>query len=160
MTTRDNKDSIRVLLYSYYTTITGWGVLLTYIRDFGTVCLWHMLSARRQEECLKQLMEGSLPIKDTLRAFDWKEKIRLPFGPEETSDMWHAQQNYAISCFGCGVLTHTSKSTAAKADLQVTYLLFLNEVREQNAEASNKMVDEVLLECEVSNFKCTDYTSL
>ena len=26
---RDNKDYIRVLLYSYYTTITGWGVLLT-----------------------------------------------------------------------------------------------------------------------------------
>ena len=27
---RDNKDSIRVLLYSYYTTVTGWGVLLVY----------------------------------------------------------------------------------------------------------------------------------
>ena len=24
----DNKDYIRALLYSYYTTITGWGVLL------------------------------------------------------------------------------------------------------------------------------------
>ena len=95
-------------------------------------------------------MEGALPIKDTLLVFDWKEKIRLPFGPEETSDMWHAQQKYAISCFGCCVLAHTSKSTAAKADIQVTYLLFLNEVREQNAEASNRMVDEVLRECEVS----------
>ena len=27
---RDNRDYIRVLLYSYYTTITGWGVLLCY----------------------------------------------------------------------------------------------------------------------------------
>ena len=26
---RDNKDSIRVLSYSYYMTITGWGVLLS-----------------------------------------------------------------------------------------------------------------------------------
>ena len=26
--TRDNKDYTKVLLYSYYTTITGWGVLL------------------------------------------------------------------------------------------------------------------------------------
>ena len=25
VTIRDNKDSIRVLLYSYYTTSTGWG---------------------------------------------------------------------------------------------------------------------------------------
>ena len=28
VTMRDNRDYIRVLLYSYYTTITGWGVLL------------------------------------------------------------------------------------------------------------------------------------
>ena len=28
MTIRDNRDYIRVLSYSYYTTITGWGVLL------------------------------------------------------------------------------------------------------------------------------------
>ena len=29
VTTRDNKDDIRVLSYSYHTTITGWGVLLS-----------------------------------------------------------------------------------------------------------------------------------
>ena len=28
VTITDNRDYIRVLLYSYYTTITGWGVLL------------------------------------------------------------------------------------------------------------------------------------
>ena len=28
LTIRDNRDYIRVLLYSYYITITGWGVLL------------------------------------------------------------------------------------------------------------------------------------
>ena len=28
VTIRDNRDYLRVLLYSYYTTITGWGVLL------------------------------------------------------------------------------------------------------------------------------------
>ena len=30
VTIRDNRGYIRVLLYSYYTTITGWGVLLTH----------------------------------------------------------------------------------------------------------------------------------
>ena len=30
VTIRDNKDYIGVLLYSYYTTITGWGLLLRY----------------------------------------------------------------------------------------------------------------------------------
>ena len=29
MTIGDDKDYIKVLLYSYYATITGWGVLLT-----------------------------------------------------------------------------------------------------------------------------------
>ena len=31
VTIRDNRGYIRVLLYSYYTTITGWGVLLRYM---------------------------------------------------------------------------------------------------------------------------------
>ena len=31
VTIRDNKDYIRVLLYSYYTTITGWAVLLIFL---------------------------------------------------------------------------------------------------------------------------------
>ena len=30
VTMRNNKDNIRVLLSSYYTTIIGWGVLLRY----------------------------------------------------------------------------------------------------------------------------------
>ena len=30
VTIRDNEDYSRVLFYSYYTTITGWGVLLMY----------------------------------------------------------------------------------------------------------------------------------
>ena len=31
VTIRDNKDYIRVLLYSYYSTITGWGVFISYM---------------------------------------------------------------------------------------------------------------------------------
>ena len=35
VTIGDNRDYIRVLLYSYYTTITGWGVLLHHGLDSG-----------------------------------------------------------------------------------------------------------------------------
>ena len=35
VTIKDNRDHIRVLVYSYYTTITGWGVLLRYPGDYG-----------------------------------------------------------------------------------------------------------------------------
>ena len=37
VTIMDNKDNIRVLLYSYYTTITGWGVLLMYVVHAASV---------------------------------------------------------------------------------------------------------------------------
>ena len=38
MTARDNRDYIRVLSYSYYTTITGWGVLLSQgVVDLGRI---------------------------------------------------------------------------------------------------------------------------
>ena len=36
VTIRDNANYIRVLLYSYYTTITGWGVLLMYLIKMPT----------------------------------------------------------------------------------------------------------------------------
>ena len=35
VTIMDNRDYGRVLLYSYYTTITGWGVLLRQTRRYG-----------------------------------------------------------------------------------------------------------------------------
>ena len=37
VTLRDNEDYIRVLSYSYYITITGWGVLLTNTLEFVQV---------------------------------------------------------------------------------------------------------------------------
>ena len=35
----DNKDYIRVLLYSYYTTLTGWGVLISHWAIKGSLGL-------------------------------------------------------------------------------------------------------------------------
>ena len=64
--------------------------------------VWHMLTARRQQDCLKRLLGGELPKEDAVVVFDWKEKIRLPIGPAETSHMWHCQQKYAIFWRLCG----------------------------------------------------------
>ena len=36
VTTRDNRGHIGILLYSYFTTITGWGVLLTTTQERTT----------------------------------------------------------------------------------------------------------------------------
>ena len=107
----------RLQLYSF--TEAPAGVLLKGHVSLLRSYLWHMLTARRQENCLKQLMTPEkLPQGDTLLIFDWKEKIRLPVGPEETSDMWHCQQKYAISCFGCCCFRHTSFSSPTTPALE------------------------------------------
>ena len=41
VTIRDSRDCIRVLLYSYHTTITGWGVLLRFrVWGSGQALAW------------------------------------------------------------------------------------------------------------------------
>ena len=42
VTIRDNRDYIRVLTYSHYTTITGWGVLLTHPSYRSFIPLYQM----------------------------------------------------------------------------------------------------------------------
>ena len=44
VTIGDNRDYIRVLLYSYYTTITGWGVLSMYL------ALWDYFNRTDREQ--------------------------------------------------------------------------------------------------------------
>ena len=46
--------------------------------------LWRMLTARRQQDCLKRLLGGELPKEDVVVS----STGRLPIGPAETSDMW------------------------------------------------------------------------
>ena len=130
-------------------------VLLRGHRSLLKSYLWHMLSARRQQECLKKLMvpEG-LPRGDTLLVFDWREKLRLPLGPQETGDMWHAQQKYAISCLGCCVFRWTKPQRGSPSRFQQTYVMLLSEIREQTAEASNLMLDEVVKMVDVSTDGC------
>ena len=41
---------------------------------------WHMLSARRQGECLKSIRDGGLPAHALLIHFDYKENVRYPNG--------------------------------------------------------------------------------
>ena len=48
VTIRDNKDSIRVLLYSAYTTITVWGVLITDGSNFMIVQAFRLLDSSHE----------------------------------------------------------------------------------------------------------------
>ena len=69
-----------------------------------------------------------LPHGHCLLAYDCLQKLKRPMGLDETRTMWH----------------HTAKSSAAKPQVQMTFFLFLTDVVEQTAEASNLMLSEAL----------------
>ena len=50
---RDNKDDIKVLLYSYYTTITGWGVLLSNHKSYIQQRLEHKKEATQSDKSIR-----------------------------------------------------------------------------------------------------------
>ena len=108
---------------------------------------WHMLSARRQGEVFESLLNtqhSTLPLTDVLIAFDWRQKLKLPMAPIETGPMWHSQQKVALSCWGGVCAKHTANSTAACPQIELIFLLFVTDVIEQTAEASNIMLQRAL----------------
>ena len=133
------------LLQLYSFTEAPPEVLLRGHRDLLRSYEWHMTSANRQKQNFDRLVEkGELPVKDCLLCFDWKEKIRLPVGPSESSDYWHMQQRYAIAVYGCVVYRHEPSSTARAPKIRHDYYINLTDIREQTAEAANNMLDSIL----------------
>ena len=65
---------------------------------------WHKISARRQADFLKSMREGGLPQSTALLQVDFKENIKYPMGPNETSEEWHAQNKLSLTVFGANVI--------------------------------------------------------
>lgn len=107
-----------------------------------------MVFLRRQKDNFQRWVEGSLPTRDYL-GFDWKEKVKLPCAPSETSDHWHMQQKYGIAVYGAGVYRHGRGSTAANPCIVNDYYINLTDIREQTAEAANNMLASVLRDAKV-----------
>ncbi|CAJ1427156.1 unnamed protein product [Effrenium voratum] len=108
-----------------------------------TAFQWHMVSARRQGEYFRSLID-KLAQEHYLMAYDFRQKLRLPLAPTETGPMWHCQQKVSLACWGGVFVKHSTKSTVAQPQVDLTFLLFLSEVVEQPAEASNLMLQEAL----------------
>ena len=82
---------------------------------------------------------------------DWKEKVRLPVGPAETSDFWHMQQRFALAVYGAVVYVQGSHDKTPR--LVRTYYIQITDIREQTAQAqaANLMLDKVLAKAGVSS---------
>lgn len=65
---------------------------------------WHRLSARRQGDFVKNLREGGLPRSTALLQVDFKENVKYPMSPDETSEEWHAQNKLSLTVFGANAL--------------------------------------------------------
>ena len=70
---------------------------------------WHKLSAERQADFTKKLLDELGP-EDAYFHFDFKENVRYPMSKEETGDEWHAQNKLSLTVFGCVVYTPGRKN--------------------------------------------------
>lgn len=113
---------------------------------------WHIASSRRMNATFESLLDttaSTLPLGDFLLAYDWRQKLKLPMCPEETGQMWHMQQKVSLSCWGGVFVRHAPSSTIECPKIDFTFLLFLTDVIEQTAEASNLMLQAALNACSV-----------
>ena len=68
VTIGDNRDYIRVLLYSYYTTITGWGVLLKFRVHLG---LGYRYPRVGPKFCVERLSGPKFYHRKVIRTLGW-----------------------------------------------------------------------------------------
>ena len=73
-------------------------------RDLLEAYSWHKLSADRQSDFSKQLLD-KLPKSHAYLHFDFKENVRYPMAKEETGAEFHAQNKLSLTVFGCTVYT-------------------------------------------------------
>lgn len=65
---------------------------------------WHQVSARRQSNFVTRMRQGHLPAGGALVQVDFKENVKYPMGPNETSEEWHAQNKLSLTVFGANAI--------------------------------------------------------
>ena len=83
----------------------------------------HTDSAQRQFEELRALVKG-LPVGHVAIHVDFKEKPRIPLGPEEPGCWWFSSARREVTCFGAHVLGH-EEGCSADAPRIVHFQLYL-----------------------------------
>ena len=65
---------------------------------------WHQVSAARQTAFVTKLRSGELPRQTALVQMDFKENVKYPMSPKETSEDWHAQNKLSLTVFGANAI--------------------------------------------------------
>ncbi|CAL1146450.1 unnamed protein product, partial [Cladocopium goreaui] len=99
---------------------------------------WHQVSARRQGNFVASMC-SKLPSGTALLHVDFKENIKYPMGPDETSEEWHAQNKLSLTVFGANasVPTHGGGS-------KEFFILVTTDILDHDAQVDCMMVSAVL----------------
>ena len=65
---------------------------------------WHQITASRQTGFVTDLRSAELPANTLLVQMDFKENVKYPMSPKETSEDWHAQNKLSLTVFGANAL--------------------------------------------------------
>ena len=103
---------------------------------------WHQITARRQGAYLQSLRDGQLRSTACLIQTDFKENVKFPLGPSETSEEWHAQGKMSLSVFGAHVLA-PRRGTGNPCHIEL-FVVLVSEVLDHDAQVSTMYTNTVL----------------
>ena len=101
---------------------------------------WHQTSARRQSQFAHKLRE-ELPKGFALLQMDFKENVKYPLSPSETSEEWHAQNKLSLTVFGANALV--PKVGGGQLEF---FVLLVSDILDHDAQAANMSTNTVLAE--------------
>eukprot|EP00434_Breviolum_minutum_P009903 symbB.v1.2.008726.t1/scaffold545.1/size189104/11 len=102
--------------------------------------VWHQISQRRQG-LFASRHRTELPDGWCLVQMDYKENVKYPMGPNETSEEWHAQNKLSLTVFGANVLA--PKKGGGHVEF---FLLLVSDILDHDAQAANMSANTVLQE--------------
>ena len=100
---------------------------------------WHRAGNQRQGPFLRRLLAAP-PSNERVLLSDWKAYFDLPCGALTTTQMEFATSQKAVSIFGAVNVCWTEDEKLSK-----TWVIFITEVLDHTAEATNIMLGEALI---------------
>lgn len=99
---------------------------------------WHQISSRRQSNYVASLRQN-MPQHTAMLQTDFKENVKYPLGPDETSEEWHAQNKLSLTVFGANVVV--PKHGGGHVEM---FVLMVTDILDHDAQAACMMTNMVI----------------
>ena len=108
--------------------------------DLVEAYIWHQISQRRQSVFVRSHRDAPRP-NCALLQMDYKENVRYPLSPEETSEEWHAQNKLSLTVFGANAIV--PKIGGGHIEF---FILLTSDILDHDAQAANMSTNTILHE--------------